>query len=429
MPKVVVDNTGFGDWTRELIVNDKGRLMDLRENAYLIAKHHPSWKGHIRFDEFAQRVVLMDKVEIPGFPIGEWTTQHDLYFGLWCAQIMKCSFKSERTIAQGVQMAAGEAGFHPVRDWIKSLRWDETPRLEDWLTDCLGIEKSPYAMRAGKYFVLNLIARVFEPGCICRSVPVLEGTQNRGKSESLRALAEPWFADSHLELTDKDSFMMIQGVWLNEIPEMHAFSRADVSRVKEFISSREDNFRPPYGGRVVRPKRQVVFAGTTNDSLYLRDWTGNTRYWPLKTETAGEIDADKVRAVREQLFAEGYALFKKGERRHPTREEELELFAPEQEERAVEHPWKAIIERWLDPAEFGNEGVMGPNDPKAITVREILIRCLKFDPSRLNDRHEQDVGRIMSALGYSRKRESRGERRSWYYTKIDPIRPKGEIGT
>lgn len=420
MPELAIDNTGFGEWSRQLIRNEKNKLMDLRENAYLIAKHHPSWKGRIRFDEFAQRVVLTEAVDTPGFPLGEWTGQHDLYFGLWCAQMMPCSFKSERTIAQGIQMAAGEAGFHPVRDWIRALAWDGTPRLEDWLTDCLGVEKSIYAMRVGKYFILNMVARVFDPGCICRSVPVLEGVQNRGKSESLRALAEPWFADSHLDLSNKDSFLMIQGVWLNEISEMHAFSRADVSRVKEFISSREDSFRPPYGGRVVRPRRQVVFAGSTNDSLYLRDWTGNTRYWPLKTETCGEIDADKVRAMREQLFAEAYTLFQKGERRHPTREEELELFAPEQEERAVEHPWLAIITRWLDPAEWGTEGNMGPDVANRVTTREILIRCLKFDPSRLTDRHEQDVGRIMSTLGWMRKRESKGGRRGWYY-----IRPEG----
>jgi putative DNA primase/helicase len=280
------------------------------------------------------------------------------------------------------------------------------PHLEDWLTDCLGVEKTAYAMRVGKFFMLNLVARIYDPGCICRSVVVLEGKQNRGKSESLRALAGEWFADSHLDLNTKDSFLQIQGVMLYEIQEMHAFSRADVSRVKEFVSGREDKYRPPYGARTVRVRRQCVFAASTNEEIYLRDWSGNTRYWPVRIETAGAIDAELVLQMREQLFAEACALHAKGARRHPTREEEASMFAPEQEERLVEHPWKWEIQQWLDS--------VAPADPNRVTTSDVLMGCLKFERSKLLEGHERDVGKIMRSLGWTRKRASTGSR-GWFY--------------
>jgi predicted P-loop ATPase len=406
MPEILVDNSGFGEWKKQLIYGDSKRPLDLRENAYLIMKHHPVWKDRVGFDEFGQRLVLRDPPEIPGFAAGEWTGQHDLNFGLWCAQIMGCWFRSEKTIAQGVAMAASERPFHPVRDWFATLRWNGVPHLEDWLTDCLGVEKTAYAMRVGKFFMLNLVARIYDPGCICRSVVVLEGKQNRGKSESLRALAGEWFADSHLDLNTKDSFLQIQGVMLYEIQEMHAFSRADVSRVKEFVSGREDKYRPPYGARTVRVKRQCVFAASTNEEIYLRDWSGNTRYWPVRIETAGAIDAELVLQMREQLFAEACALHAKGARRHPTREEEASMFAPEQEERLVEHPWKWEIQQWLDS--------VGPADPNRVTTSDVLMGCLKFERSKLLEGHERDVGKIMRSLGWTRKRASTGSR-GWFY--------------
>ncbi len=416
MPKVVVDNTGFGDWQKELIYGDSERPLDLRENVYLILKNHPAWKDRVGFDDFAQRIMLRKPPEIPGFPAGEWTAQHDLNFGLWSAQIMKCWYKSEKTIAQGVAMAAAERNFHPVREWFARLQWDGERRVDGWLTHCLGVEDSEYSMLAGRFFMLNLVARIREPGCICRSVLVLEGKQNRGKSESLRALAGEWFADSHLDLNTKDSFLQIQGVLLYEIQEMHAFSRADVSRVKEFVSGRSDKYRPPYGARTISVKRQCVFSASTNEGIYLRDWTGNTRYWPVRTEACGSIDAERVAAWREQLFAEACALHARAERRHPTRQEEETLFAPEQDERVVEHPWKWEIERWLD-AEVG-----GPHDRNRVTSGEILMDCLKFERSKLLDRHEQDVGRIMQSLSWRRKRATKGVR-GWYYARPE-VRPE-----
>ena len=406
-------NDGFREFYKDLLKTEKNHPIDCRENVFLISQKHEAWAGKIAFDEFAQRTMLREKVEIPGFPVGEWTQEHDFNFALWTAQTIGCRFQSEKTIAQGIWMTANKSKFHPVREWIKGLTWDNTPRIDHWLSDCLGVTQSEYSRQVGRFFMLNLVARPFDPGCICRSVVVLEGKQLRGKSEALRALAQPWFSDSHLDLSSKDSFLQVQGTLLHEIQEMHAFSRADVALVKQFISSREDNFRPPYQARTVRMKRQVVIAGTTNESLYMRDWTGNTRFQPVRIDP-DVIDPERIAGMREQLFAEAYVLWQAGERRHPTREDEDKHFAPEQHDRLIEHPWKEIIAEWLDGE--------GPLDRDRVTTVEILSSCLRFERSKITEQHEQAVGRIMTQqLGWTRHRASSG-RRGYFY--LRPAKPE-----
>jgi len=410
MVQLVVDNSGFGEWRRQLLKNDRQRAIDCRENVYLILRYHPLWAGCVAYDEFAQRVVIRTAPEIEDFEVGHWRAEHDLQLGFWLSQSEGMVCKNKDTLGLGVLMAAKRACFHPVREFLDALAWDQVPRSEEWLTDFLGVTKTPYTMRVARYFLLNMIARVMQPGCIMRSVPVLEGPQNRGKSTALRILADPWFSDTHLNLQSKDAFQSIQGIWLYEISEMESFSRAEVTRVKAFVSSRDDNFRPPYEGRNIQPKRQVVFSGSTNESLYLRDWSGNTRFWPVATEVEAPINLEGLAAVRDQILAEAVALFRAGERRHPTREEETELFAPEQERRAIEHPWQARIEDWLAAGTFGRT-----------TVGEVLSDCLKFEASKMLATHSQDVGRILHRLGWQQGRESSGSRRRYYER---PARPK-----
>ena len=415
MPELVIDNSGFGEWRRKLKRNERKHTIDCRENVYLILRHHSAWAGCVAYDEFAQRVVIrkIPEIEDAGdFEPGPWRADHDLQLGFWLSQAEDVVCKNKDTLGLGVLMAAKRACFHPVREFLGALAWDGVARSEEWLTDFLGVTKTPYTMRVARYFLINMIARVMQPGCIMRSVPVLEGPQNRGKSTALRILAEPWFSDTHLNLQNKDAYQSIQGVWLYEISEMESFSRAEVTRVKAFVSSRDDNYRPPYEGRNIQPKRQVAFSGSTNESLYLRDWSGNTRFWPVTTEAEGPIKLEELAAARDQILAEAVALFRAGERRHPTRDEEKDLFAPEQEQRAVEHPWQARIDDWLGAGTF-----------ERTTVGEVLSDCLKFEASKMLASHSQDVGRILHRLGWQQRRESSESRRRYYERPVKPKAP------
>ena len=189
MVQLVVDNSGFGEWRRQLLKNDRQRAIDCRENVYLILRYHPLWAGCVAYDEFAQRVVIRTAPEIEDFEVGHWRAEHDLQLGFWLSQSEGMVCKNKDTLGLGVLMAAKRACFHPVREFLDALAWDQVPRSEEWLTDFLGVTKTPYTMRVARYFLLNMIARVMQPGCIMRSVPVLEGPQNRGKSTALRIQA------------------------------------------------------------------------------------------------------------------------------------------------------------------------------------------------------------------------------------------------
>jgi predicted P-loop ATPase len=277
-------------------------------------------------------------------------------------------------------------------------------RVASFAHQYLGAEDSPYHRLVSQFFFINLVRRIFEPGCQMRSVPVLEGPQNRGKSTALRLLAQPWFSDTPFRVGEKDAYQQIQGIWLYEISELESFTRAEASAVKAFISSRDDNFRAPYARQNEKHDRQTVFGATTNAQEYLKDWTGNTRFWPL---LCGTIDLEAIARDRDQLIAEAVALYLRGERSHPSREEEDELFAPEQDQRLMPHPWLPLIEGWL----------IGKSE---VTVLDILSDCIKLDMNRVSPTgaEAQRVGQVLSALGWV-KRRARDARRTRVWQRVE----------
>lgn len=407
------------DWRMKLRLNDRAKLIECWQNVYTILDNHPEWQGVLALDTFAQRIV---KRKLPPFErgaaLGAWTPEDDSELGLWLAAPAGTDcfvVKGKQALMDGVSACAARHKFHPVREFIEKCAMPKKARLDTWLTEFLGVKDTTYSRLVGRYFLINMVARVFEPGCIMRSVLVLEGPQNRGKSTALYTLAQPWFADSHFDLQSKDAFEAIQGVWLYEISEMEQFNKADVTRVKQFISSREDNYRPPYERRAQRIPRQVAFAGSTNERRHLKDWTGNTRFWPVLTMEVGDIQIEALAEARDGLLAEAYEAYRNQARRHPTREEEAELFAPEQAERMPEHPWTEPIARWLD-----DPGVAGQVRDQ-VTVSEVLHDGLKIDYGRMTTVMERDVGLILSrALGWTQERvaKHRGPRPRYY------VRPK-----
>ena len=219
MPKLVADTTDFPApeelWRKRLLLNERNKPRDCRENIFLVLENHREWQGVIAFDEFANRVVKMKPPPYARGEAGTWSGIDDLRLGQWMAQVEGLVVRSTSTLIEAVSFCASNHVFHPVREWLDGLTWDQTERRDDWLTDCFGVEKAEYAMRAGRYFLGNLVARIFEPGCIMRSVPVLEGAQERGKSTALRLLVgDAWFSDTHFDVGGKDAYQAVQGVCL-----------------------------------------------------------------------------------------------------------------------------------------------------------------------------------------------------------------------
>lgn len=377
-----------GDWAHLLIRKNNGDLVDCRENVYLLLEHHPEWRGKIARDEFSYRIVKQG-----GCPIGadgEWEEEDDLRLGLWLAQRMRFVVRALPNIGAGVVHVAANHKVHPVRAWLNSLEWDGVVRLEDWLTDFLGVRRSPYSTLSGAHFLIALVARVMQPGCLMRQMPVLEGGQYAGKSTALRILGGEWFGDTLFKIGDKDAYQVLRGKWLYEVAELDAFNRAEAAAMKGFISSPVDTYRASYARESRDWLRQVVFAGTTNHDEYFKDSSGNTRYVPWLTEQEGRINLDGLVGVRDQLFAEAVVRFKRGDRWHPTREEQSLLFDPEQESREIPEIWTQLLAEWLEK-----------NMSDSVTMAD-LIGILKIDPGKIDGARGMAtrIGNCMRKLGW-----------------------------
>ena len=171
------------------------------------------------------------------------------------------------------------------------------------------------------------VARIFNPGVKFDNMIVLAGTQGIGKSTLIARLGREWFSDSLTTVTGKDAYEQLQGVWLIEMGEMMATKKADIEATKHFLSKTEDIYRVAYGRRTSRFKRQCIFIGTTNDREFLRDRTGNRRFWPvdvginpIKKQVYKCLDENTVN----QIWAEAIELYKKGEELYLTGKEEKE---------------------------------------------------------------------------------------------------------
>ena len=219
---------------------------------------------------------------------------------------------SNDKLNEAVMMIARKNRFHPVRDYLLGLEWDGTPRIGSWLKDYFGATGSPEYLEAVSRKVLcAMVARVMHPGTKFDQVLILQGDQGVGKSTAIRNLAsKEWFSDQTINMADKDSVLNMRGVWALELGELSGMRQADVELLKEFISRSTDRIRVPYGKRTEAFPRQCIFIGSTNKDYFLRDTTGNRRFWPVKVTRA---DFKGIARVRDQLFAEAVLSYDMGE--------------------------------------------------------------------------------------------------------------------
>ena len=352
-------------WRAKLILTDKGGIKACRENIVLaldgMRLSSGSWlpgvpaaAGVIGYNEFTNNVEMRREPPWVG-KAGKWGEETELEMGDWLARELWLPPMSRQTLEEAVIMVGRRHAYHPLRERFEALRgkWDGTQRLPSWLErSCLGGEPMPkehplrrYLARVGTWFVMAMVKRILEPGCKFDYMVVFEGGQGRGKSTLARVLSCGYFADTGLVLGDKDSYQNLQGKSVYEWAELDALARADVRKVKSFISSETDYFRASFDRRPRDYPRQVVFIGTTNESHYLSDPTGNRRFWPVRVTR--KIDLEWVRANLEQMLAEAVHRVDANERMYPTEKEQDELFGPQQNDRTIDSSLDAAIREYL----------------------------------------------------------------------------------
>jgi len=233
---------------------------------------------------------------------------------------------------------------------------------------------------------------------------ILEGPQGWGKSTVAATRGGDYFADTGLVIGDKDSLQNIQGILVYEWGELENMTKAEVSKVKLFVSSASDRFRATFDRRPATYPRQVVFVGTTNESHYLTDTTGNRRFWPVRVTRPPDIEW--LQANREQLLAEAVHRVDAGERFYPTREEQRLLFDPQQTARTIESSLEAAIRHYL----YDQEQKVSLGGANGALLTEIgmteLLGRVGYTIDKQTDAVVKRAGAVMHMLGWTVRRTS-----------------------
>jgi predicted P-loop ATPase len=304
----------------------------------------------------------------------------------------------QQDMHQAINIRARECSFHPVLRWLNSLVWDGTPRLDYLFSQYFGADQSSYAAAISRMFLVSLVARVKDPGCKADYMVVLEGSQGEGKSAACRILGGTWFSDGLPPLSaGKDVSLHLKDKWLIEVAEMHAMNRAETTQLKAFITRTAEVYRPSYGRREVVEPRHCILIGTTNEDAYLRDETGNRRFWPIKAPT---VEVDALIRDRDQLFAEAVVRYHDGVRWWPDKDFERKFIAPEQAARYQGDVWEENIAAYL-------------NGQNRVTVGEVANYALGMQTARIGTADQNRIRKVMTGLGWKRAQEgtdSQGKR-------------------
>lgn len=422
-------------WRSALLYSSTGTIKACRENAVLALDGVPEMgirgcleaEGVIAFDEFSNNVIKL-KPSPWGTGAGLWQEEDELEMGNWLSRTLYLPPMPRGTLEEAALMVAKRHKHHPVRESIEALRgqWDGTKRIGTWLRRvCMDEDEfddadplQQYLARAGAWFLMAMCARVLPlemrgaevyrgPGTKFDYMLIFEGKQGWGKSTIARILGDPHYADTGLQLGEKDSYQNIQGIHVYEWGELDSMSKADVKLVKLFIASAKDRFRATFDRRPRDYPRQVVFVGTTNEDHYLSDPTGNRRFWPVRLERPADLAW--LRANREQLLAEALHYLDKGARFHPTIAEQRDLFDPQQNLRTVESSIETLIKDYLY-----NEDQKVPHggDNGSLRTQIGLVELLGrigYSADKQTAVVMKQAGGVMSRLGWTVKRLSKAE--------------------
>ncbi len=304
-------------WAEKLRCNGKtGKVLSTRENIRLILMNDKHFKGVLGWDSFAQRLAMVRKASWRSADDDNpfWDDADDSqvrYLLETCYEI-----DSRPKIEDEVLNVASMNKFHRVRDFLNSLTWDNRPRMDCLFIDFLGAEDKPYTRTVTRKMLIAAVGRVMSPGLKFDNMIVLDGPQGIGKSYLLKKLGGRWFSDSLTTVQGKEAYEQLRGAWIIEMSELAALKKSDIEPVKQFISKQVDSYRVAYGRRMSEFPRQCVFVGTTNESTFLRDSTGNRRFWPVPCGVCKphmSLWSDKSTEYIHQVWAEAVVAYKSGE--------------------------------------------------------------------------------------------------------------------
>jgi putative DNA primase/helicase len=384
------------DWQLSLELNKNGSVKDTLINITEILRHDKMFQS-IAYNELSHTIdvngELPWKQVKPGWndsDLSQAKVYFDKKYGIWAPGKFK----------DALLTAASERAYHPIKEYFNSLPvWDGTERVDRLLIDYLGAEDNIYTREVMRKTLVAAVARIYEPGTKFDYVLILNGEQGIGKSTFFAKLAKHWFSDSLTvsDMRDKAAAEKLQGYWILELGELAGLRKMDVETVKSFITRTDDKFRQSYGVHVENHPRQCIIVGTTNSEKgFLRDVTGNRRFWPVQVIggkksiwnelTDGEVDQIWAEAI--EKYKAGEELLLKGEAAVIAYQHQQEAMEEDDREGLVREYLDTLLpENWDEmdifqrrnflagDNEFGTETLVGTIRRTQVSLQEIWCEC------------------------------------------------------
>ena len=398
------------DWEGLLYRDPKTKaILTSPANMETILQYHDDWREVLTYDGMSCRTIKRRAPAYPGGEAGEWGDADDTWTMIWMERRYGIRAKVG-DVARVVAATAQRAKFHQVADWLAGLEWDGIERLPTFFSDFCGTGQTPYLEAVGRAFFVSAVARVMDPGCKVDTMLVLEGRQGIGKSRLILALFSAKF---HIEISyppgSLDFYQALRGTWCAEFGEMAAFDKAETARIKQVLTQTQDTYRASYGHHTGTYPRQTVFVGSTNKREWGQDETGMRRFLPV---TCGDINVAGATEAREQLWAEALHRFRCGEPWWDIPDAERE-----QEMRFDPDAWEELVAAWteLRAKRDGNP---------SFSINDVYQCAIHGDGARnvppISRADQIRIGRVLTRLGWQRRRESEGGKRSYVYERAKP---------
>ena len=415
------------EWIRGLSRDGNGRIEKTISNVTTVLEHDPLLKGRIVTDEFASCGMVLGAMPWDQRPEKRRWTDVD-YAGYYRYMETFYGLTGREKLDNGLLIVSSQNRINDVREYLTGLKWDGVKRLDTLLIDYLGADDTPYTRAVIRKSLCAAVARAVVGGVKDDYMPIFTGPQGIGKSTFLATLGRDWFSDSLTTFEGKEAAELIQGTWLNEIGELTAMTKQETSAVKQFLSKTHDIYRAAYGRQKSKSHRRCVFFGTSNDSEFLKDATGNRRFWPVDVglhDAKKSVWEDLPKEV-DQIWAEAYCYWMLGEPLYLSKE--VEVLAEEQQESHREsHAKEGIIREFIDkkiPSEWDSYDLMKRRqfwagtlklpaeevlvDREKVCAVEIWQECFNGDPKYMKRQDSTEINNIMGNIkGWKRNKSSR----------------------
>lgn len=402
-------------WAEDLKVSKSGEYESSAANISLIVRNDSVLKNAFRLNEFDRRRYIVKSMPWRKIEAEEPIRDVD-YSGV--RNYIETVYKivSTQKIDDALAIEVEQHKYHPIKEYIKSLKWDNINRVDTLLIDYFGADDTIYTRASIRKALCAAVARVFVPGTKYDMVLVLVGEQATYKSTFVRKLGMDWFSDTFTTFQGKEAYEQLQGAWLIEMAELSGLKKAEIESVKQFISKNDDTFRPAYGRTTEIYKRQCVFFGTTNNYDFLNDPTGNRRFNPVdvhKERRTKSVKDDMTQYEVDQIWAEAYQMWLNGEKLYFDEEETI-LARESQHGHSATDERRGLIENYLNKLYPDNWDTLDiydrrswldnplaekGNKPKEyVCTAEIWCECLGKDKNDMSRYNTREINNIMASM-------------------------------